>query len=62
VSSNIRLHLNQELRLGEVTIAYVHQGTLPKTSSGKLQRNRFRSLWLEKKISALHVDAGLWGG
>src|SRR5262249_49646763 len=43
----IRTRLNDELQLAAADVRVVAPGSLPKTSSGKLQRNRARQLYLD---------------
>jgi len=43
----IRIHLLDTFQLRVETVLVVHRNTLPKTSSGKLQRAKIRELWLE---------------
>ncbi|MBL7714418.1 MAG: fatty acyl-AMP ligase [Bdellovibrionales bacterium] len=59
VASNARIVLLQEMGLPEAVFIFVPQGTIPKTTSGKLQRNRCRADWLAGKLSHFKVDQGL---
>jgi acyl-coenzyme A synthetase/AMP-(fatty) acid ligase len=46
--------INQhEIALG--TIVLVGPGTIPKTTSGKIQRARTRQMWLQGSIESLQV-------
>ena len=38
-------------------IALIRPSTLPRTTSGKIQRNLARKLWLEGKLSPLVAEA-----
>jgi len=38
-------------------IALIRPGSLPKTTSGKIQRNLARKLWLEAKFDDLATEA-----
>lgn len=59
VASAARTMLQQELSLPEVTFLFVPQGTIPKTTSGKLQRNKCKARWLARELPVLHTDRGL---
>jgi acyl-CoA synthetase (AMP-forming)/AMP-acid ligase II len=46
-----------EIAVGEIVL--VRPGTLPKTTSGKVQRNLTRLLWQQRRLQAQSDDAGL---
>ena len=48
---NICQHLNEQMQLVPAEVVLVPPGTLPKTSSGKLQRQRTRSWYLDGSLS-----------
>jgi acyl-CoA synthetase (AMP-forming)/AMP-acid ligase II len=61
VASSARILLQQELGVPESVLIFVPKGTIPKTTSGKLQRNKCRADWLAGRLETLRVDRGLFG-
>lgn len=59
VASNVRTILLQEMGLPEAVLIFSPKGTVPKTTSGKLQRNKCRADWLAGKLPHYKVDSGL---
>lgn len=59
VSQAARALLLQELGLPHPTLVYVPRGTIPKTSSGKLQRSKAKKEWQSGKMTVLRTDRGL---
>jgi acyl-CoA synthetase (AMP-forming)/AMP-acid ligase II len=59
VAMAARTFLQQELALPEVTFLFAPNGTIPKTTSGKLQRNKCKARWVAGELPTLHTDRGL---
>ncbi|MCM0605637.1 MAG: fatty acyl-AMP ligase [Xanthomonadaceae bacterium] len=62
VTNSARTILLQEVGLPEVTFLIVPKGTIPKTTSGKLQRNKCRLDWMNGKLPILKIDEPLSSG
>lgn len=54
-----RTLLQQELGIPQAILIFCPQGTIPKTSSGKLQRSKCRASFLGGNLTTLRVDRGL---
>lgn len=59
VAQNARALLQQELGIPRATLIFVPQGTIPKTSSGKLQRSKCKAEWLAGRLAVIRVDGSL---
>ena len=46
----VKVHVQKELSLAVAAVVCVAKGTLPKTSSGKLQRRKTRQQYLDGEI------------
>ncbi len=53
VRGNIRQTLSQELQIIPTSLVFIKPGTLPRTSSGKVQRTLCKKLFLENKLETL---------
>ncbi|CAN5426866.1 fatty acyl-AMP ligase [soil metagenome] len=56
VVADVRRVLASEFALASTGIALVRKGTLPRTTSGKIQRRRARRELLEGSLSVVHMD------
>ncbi len=54
-----RIMLQQEMGIPRAVLIFVPQGTIPKTSSGKLQRTKCKTDWFSDKLKTIKVDRGL---
>jgi len=54
-----RTQLQQELGVANAILVFVKPGSIPKTTSGKLQRNRCRTLWVSGELEIMKEDRGL---
>ncbi|MFI4918384.1 MAG: fatty acyl-AMP ligase [Legionellales bacterium] len=61
VGQIIRVSLQQELGLTKITLVFAQQGSVPKTTSGKLQRKKCCADWMSGIIPCLKVDRGVFG-
>lgn len=59
VAAGARAVLQQELGIAEAVLIFSPHGTIPKTTSGKLQRNKCKANWIGKQLPAFRVDRGL---
>lgn len=57
--TDIRRLVSQEFQLNASAIVFIMPGTLPKTSSGKIQRSRCKQLFLEGQLSHIPCHSTL---
>ena len=59
LSISIRGLLQQEIGIAQAILIYAPHGTIPKTTSGKLQRNKCKTDWLAGKLPSIKMDRGM---
>jgi acyl-CoA synthetase (AMP-forming)/AMP-acid ligase II len=59
IAQTVRALLQQELGIPQATLVFSPHGTIPKTTSGKVQRKKCRSDWLAGRLPSIKVDRGL---
>ncbi|WP_338871405.1 amino acid adenylation domain-containing protein [Myxococcus stipitatus] len=57
ISNAIRQALTLQHGVGVDAVVLIRAGSLPKTSSGKVQRTACREAWLEGRLTPIHTDA-----
>ena len=56
IASTIRSHVFKKHHIPLNRIIFIEQSSIPKTSSGKIQRQKTRQLFLEDKLRIIHIS------
>ncbi len=56
LGADLRRSISQEFTLPSLGIALIRKGSLPRTTSGKVQRSLTRKLLVEQQLAVVHAD------